>query len=385
VRPLNVIDLRDTYEVGGPGKTILETFRAIDASSFRLHLGVFARQDESAETPFVSAAREYGMPVHVLRSSSQYDPRLVSRLARLIEELEIDLVHAHEVKSDVLTYLASFIRPVPILTTLHGWIGNSPKQRLLIGVDKLIARRYDRVIAVSEKMRQELHDAGVPPERVVLVHNAIVLENYRRTGQRGFLAEVVGRAVPGPVVVSIGRLSHEKGHADLIEALGQAASRGCRMTAVLAGDGPERPALERQIARLGLQDSVHLPGYIDRPQRLLEDADLSVLPSHTEGLPNAALEALAMEVPVLATRVGGTPDVITDGETGRLVEAKAPEALAAALMDFAADPAPWRRMAERGRTMVVSRFDFRARTRRMEDLYLEMTGRQPAGTSAAGH
>jgi glycosyltransferase involved in cell wall biosynthesis len=146
------------------------------------------------------------------------------------------------------------------------------------------------------------------------------------------------------------------------------------MSAVLVGDGPERQRLVDRISALGLQDSVHLPGYLNRPERILEETDLAVLPSHTEGLPNAALEALVMEVPVLATRVGGTPEVITDGETGRLVEPRSPQALAEALIDFASNPLPWKRMAERGRAEVVQRFNFSTRTRELEAIYAELAG-----------
>jgi len=123
---------------------------------------------------------------------------------------------------------------------------------------------------------------------------------------------------------------------------------------------------------LGLTESVFLPGYVDRTQRVLEETDLMVLPSHTEGLPNAALEALAMDVPVLATRVGGTPEVIEDGVTGRLVPPRDPAAMAAAIEDFLAHRDTWRDMALRGNASIGSRFDFRARTRAVETLYTEV-------------
>jgi glycosyltransferase involved in cell wall biosynthesis len=371
-RPIRVLDLRDTYEIGGPGKTILETYRFIDRSRFDLHLGVFMTPREGTDTPFLIEARKYGMPVHYIHGANQYDPRLIGRTAALVRALDIDIVHAHEVKSDVISWLASRLRRVPIVTTLHGWIGNTPRQRAFIALDKRIARRFDMVLAVSAKIRQDLLDAGVPANRIRLVHNAIVMDRYQRTGERGVLASLVGRDVPGPVLACVGRLSAEKGHADFVEALGLVAQRGHRVSAVLAGDGPERPRLEARIAALGLQDSVLLPGYLDRPQRVLEETDLMVLPSHTEGLPNAALEALAMDVPVLATRVGGTPEVIEDGVTGRLVPPHDPPAMAAAIEDFLAHRQAWSEMAVRGHAAIGTRFDFRARTRRVEDLYTEL-------------
>lgn len=370
--PLKILHLRDTHEVGGPGKTILETYRFMDRTRFELHLAVYLARHEGTDSPFLREARACGMPIHVIRGYNQYDPRLITRTAALVRKLGIDIVHAHEVKSDAVAYLASWIRRVPIVTTMHGWIGNSAKQRALIGLDKQIARRFDRVLAVSSRIHGELEAAGVPASRIRLIHNAIVMERYRRTGARGRLASLVGREVAGPVLLCVGRLSAEKGHADFVEALAIVQSHGHSVSAVLAGDGPERPRLEGLLGERGLASSVFLPGYVDKPQEILEEADLLVLPSHTEGLPNAALEALAMQVPVLATRVGGTPEVIEDGQSGRLVPPHSPVEMAAAIEDFLGNREGWRRMAECGRSRVAARFDFRARTRKVEAVYREL-------------
>jgi glycosyltransferase involved in cell wall biosynthesis len=375
-QPLKVLDLRDTHEVGGPGKTILETSRAIDRERFSVHLGVFRDERDRADTPFLDAARQAGMPVHEIRGRSAYDPKLIWRLAALVREQRFDLVHAHEASSDVITCAMRLVRRVPIVTTAHGWISNSAKGRFMVALDKHMMRYYDCVIAVSSRIERDLLEAGVPQERIYLLHNAIVLENYRRRDDaRGNLDAIVGRALPRPVMVSIGRLSAEKGHADLIEALRLLAGKGRFISTVLAGDGPARADIERRIREGGLQDWVHLPGYVSQPARLLQDADLMVLPSHTEGLPNAALEAFAMEVPVLATSVGGTPEVVTDGETGRLVPARSPESLANAISDYLDNPSTWKHWAGRGRTVVEQRFDFKTRTRKLEALYTEIVNR----------
>jgi glycosyltransferase involved in cell wall biosynthesis len=375
MKPIAILHLRDTHEIGGPGKTILETHQAIDRSRFHLHLGVFVTRQESGDTPFTSEARRREFPVHLIRGYNQYDPRIVWRVADLVKTLGIDIVHAHEVKSDVIAYLASRLRPVPIVTTLHGWIGNSAQQRFLTALDRRTARAFDRVIAVSFPIEQACLAAGVKRERLRLLHNAIVVERYRRTGRRGALGELVGRPLASPVLASIGRLSQEKGHADLIEAVGIVVKRGYKLAVVLVGDGPERSKLLEMVRARGLDAVVHLPGYTNNSARILEDVDLLVLPSHTEGLPNAALEALAMEVPVLATRVGGTPEVISDGETGRLISPQSPAALADAMIEFLSNPAPWREMAKRGRLHVEANFDFQARTRKLEAIYAELIGK----------
>jgi glycosyltransferase involved in cell wall biosynthesis len=385
LRPLSILDLRDTREIGGPGKTILESYRAIDHTRFRLHLGVFRSVTDDEDTPFLEAAKAIGMPIHEIRASGPYDPSLIWRFLALVREKRFDIVHAHEVSSNVITYLMSAMHRVPIVSTAHGWIGNSPKQRLMIGLDKRILRRFDRVIAVSEKMQRDLIDARVPAPKITLLHNAIVLEKYRRTAESGALDALIGRPLSRPVLVSIGRLSPEKGHADLIDALAIVAARGRHISTVLAGDGPARADLVERIRAAGLEAWVHLPGYVSQPARLLQDADLMVLPSHTEGLPNAALEALAMEVPVLATNVGGTPEVVIDGLTGKLVPARSPKSLADAIVNFLDDPATWRRWALEGRRRVEAQFDFKARTRKLEAIYVEMIERESARTSKLEH
>lgn len=374
MRPLSILDIRDTHEIGGPGKTILESYRAIDRDRFRPHLGYFCAPNDRADSPFIAAARDIGMPVHPIPARSAYDVSQVWRLAALVQREGFDIVHPHEVSSDVVTLAMRALCRVSIVSTVHGWIGNTARDRFLNDLDRRVLRRYDLVIAVSARIRQQLLDAGVPNDRIALLHNAIVLENYQRHAQPGDESPEFAGAGPGPVLVSLGRLSPEKGHADLIEALRLVAARGVSVSAVLAGDGPSRAALEAQVAAAGLGGQVSFPGYVSTPARLLRKADLVVLPSHTEGLPNAALEAFAMEVPLLATAVGGTPEVVTNGVTGTLVPPHSPEALAGGILDFVENQAAWRQRAKRARQVVEEQFDFTVRTRKLEQLYLSLAG-----------
>ena len=366
--PFRILHLRDTYEVGGPGKTILETYKHLDATRFEMHIGVFLTRAESGDTPFVRAAADYGLPVHFIRGHNQFDARLITRTAALARQLRVDVVHAHEVKSDVIGLLAARLAGMNSMTTLHGWIGNGRRDRFMTALDLRVLRGFDRVIAVSAAIGAKARAAGVAAERLHVLHNAIVLSRYQRTGDTGFLAGVAGRPLAPPVITSIGRLSPEKGHADLIEAFALGAARGLSFTGVLVGDGPARGDLEALVAARGLASRVHFVGYRTEAARILENTDLMVLPSHTEGLPNVVLEALAMGTPVLASAVGGTPEVIEDG-CGRLVPARSPGLLAAGIEDFLTNRPAWAAMAARGRTRVETHFGFDARTRRLEAIY----------------
>ncbi len=224
-------------------------------------------------------------------------------------------------------------------------------------------------------MKASLEQDGFDPSRLSLVHNAIVTRKYKNEGHRGYLSSKTGTGLKGPIIGSVGRLSREKGHADFIEAISLVVRQGYEADFVLVGDGPEKEALRAQIRRLGLEGRVHLPGYLDDMPGVYQDLDLMVLPSYTEGLPNVVLESLAMGVPVIATRVGGTPDIISDDVSGVLIEPNSPETLAVKIAEFLDSRERFHRMAAAGRANVIANFDFAARTRRIETIYEELASK----------
>ena len=373
---INVLHLRDTFEIGGPGKTILETFSHIDRNRFEIHIGVFKTRSEDALSPFIKEARRRGIPLHLIESSHQYSPAVILSLLRVMKGMKCDILHTHETKSDLLGLIASRIRRVPVVTTLHGWIGNTRKERFMIALDKMVVRGFDRVIAVSKGMKASLVEAGFDSSRVCLLHNCIVTGKYRNTGQKGYLSEKTGKTLKRPVIGSVGRLSREKGHKDFIEAISIVLGRGYDADFVLIGDGPERENLAASIDRLGLDRNVHFAGYLSDMQLVFQDLDLMVLPSHTEGLPNVVLESLMMGVPVIATDVGGTSDIISDYESGVLVAPGRPDLLACKIVEFLEDAGRFRRMSEKGRTAVETNFNFAARTVRLERIYEELASKK---------
>lgn len=367
--PINILHLRDTYEIGGPGKTILETAAYID-KGFRMQIAVFKTRKEPYDSPFTNEARRRGLPVHFIEGFNQYDPLMIRRLVGLVRKLDIDILHAHETKSDIIGYLASRFSDVRLVTTSHGWISNSLKQRVMTRLDKLALRSYDRVIAVSDEIRKELSASGC--KNLTLLHNGIVVENYRNTGKRGYLRKLAGIEKNAPVIGSIGRLSAEKGHKDLVLAVSEVVKAGHDVSCFLVGDGPERGGIESLINELSLGSHVFLTGYIRTPQPALEDFDLMVLPSYTEGLPNAVLESLLMDVPVIATAVGGTPEIIESGVNGVTVNPARPDEIAGRIIEFLNNRGLYREMAKRGKKDVIERFNFAGRTRSLEKIYSEV-------------
>jgi glycosyltransferase involved in cell wall biosynthesis len=249
------------------------------------------------------------------------------------------------------------------------------------GYNRWIVRLVDGVVANAEATRRELLE-WLPSSRVRVIYNGIDLRAYDASREDRGLRVEMGCPSGACVALSVARLAQEKDHATLLSAFHRAARTNERLWLWIAGDGPLRPVLAAQVERLGLGERVRLLGFRADVPRLLTAADLLVISSRREGLPNVALEAMAARRPLIATAVSGTPEVVRDGETGLLVPPAAPESLAAALSALAGDPVRRRQMGERGRRRVEQWFEASVALDRWEE-YLCALLPQPSTRPAA--
>jgi len=206
-----------------------------------------------------------------------------------------------------------------------------------------------------------------------LLQNGIDAEAFRVAPAGPAAREAVGLDPRRPVIGTVGRLEDRKGQEQLLGALGRltATANGSGPQGLIVGDGPSRERLERQARELGLQDRVRFTGTVSDVRPLLAAMDVFVLPSFAEGMSNALMEAMAAARPVVATNVGGNPEVVADGRTGMLVPPGEAEAIAAAVGTLLHDPGRAGRLAEAGREFVTERFGARARVAELERLYEE--------------
>jgi glycosyltransferase involved in cell wall biosynthesis len=241
--------------------------------------------------------------------------------------------------------------------------------------DRVSLRRADRVVTLARAFVDHLTRRGVQAERVMVLHNAIDARPRRRIDEeRQRLRALWGIDAGEPVVLCVGRLSREKGHRDLIAALARLKTRHrvAPFRLVVAGDGPERNALQSLAQRAGIADAIRWLGYIENAERLYGGADAAVLPSHSEGSPVALLEAAAYGLPIVATAVGGVPEILEDGESGLLVPPRDPDALAAALYVIVADRTTAARLGRNAHAAVAARHDPMTRTCTLIQMYRQL-------------
>ena len=367
-RPIRVLHLRDSPWVDGPGRTILETAKRIDRSRVDYHVGAFV-SDPAAPHPLVDALRERGLPVHAIEDRGGVGQEIVSRVVDLLDRLQIDILHTSEFRSNVLGLLCRRRRPLKLVSTAHGWISQRPAgPSSTSGPIAMLLRRFDRVILVSHAMRRRLPRWWVPDSRVRILHNALMVDSYGanfspRSG------DPVSREVVN--LLSVGRLSPEKGQALLLRVVARLKGEYPGVRVLFAGTGPLEDELRRLADELGLAADVHFLGYVRDMPTLYAAADLVVQSSLTEGLPNVMLEAAFLGVPVVATAVGGTAEVIEHGVSGWLVQPGSLEALERGIRAFLEQPRRFSEMARAGRRVIESKFNFDVRTEAQTGIYRE--------------
>ncbi|UCH34508.1 MAG: glycosyltransferase family 4 protein [Armatimonadota bacterium] len=307
--------------------------------------------------------RQRGFDVWAPRTTGKLDPVTLQRLAGRLRRDRADVLHTHLSTASLIGSFAARLAGVPAVATVHGL--NS----------RTCFMHARRIIAVSHAVRRHLAAQSVPGERISVIYNGIELARYRDAPDPRLQRAVLG-VVDGEMLIgAVGRLGPEKGHSYLIEAaaiLVQRESLPVRM--VIVGGGKSRHALEQVARRCGVADRVIFAGF-QRDVMPYESAlDVFCLPSLKEGLSLSALEAMALSKPVVASRVGGTPEVVADGETGLLVEPANPAALAQALSELIRDPQRARAMGQAGRARVERLFDLETVVGQIEDVYRELAG-----------
>jgi glycosyltransferase involved in cell wall biosynthesis len=363
--PLRVLHLRNSDRLSGPERLLLDQ-AALAGDGVTPLLASFG--EAGAPHPFLDAARAAGLVAHLIEQKGSYDRRLRQRVHALVEETAPDIVVSHDYKANFLSIRA--IRGRPRASIVHGYTGEGRKVGFFEAVDRKLLRRMDAVVVVSDTLRDQLLQAGVQPPRLHVIANGIRADRVRAAAAsaRADVRAELGLASEDLALLALGRLSPEKGQDVLLEAFGRLTDAE-HVHLLLAGDGAARTALERRAAAPALGGRVHLLGWVDEPWRLLGAADGFVLPSRSEGLPLALLEALAAGLPVVATRVGAVAEVLEDGRCGLLVKPGDPRALTEALQAFVTDPSLRARLAGAGRARIAGAYDVAQQTRALENLY----------------
>ena len=371
---LNILELRSVRGTGGgPEKTILLGTARADRTRFAVTV-CYLRDLRDSIFGIDEHARQLHIDYLEVHERHSFDPRIWGRLAAVVRERRIDIVHSHDYKTDLLSLLLARRIGIMPLATAHGWTGQTARERYLYyPAGKRLLARFPRVIAVSSDIRRELVRHGCREDRVRVILNAIDPDAFQReNGRREAIRQTIGLG-PGDVVLgAVGRLERQKRFDLLLEAFAPLSRSRPDLRLAIVGDGSLRSDLTAKAAALGLGRTCLLLGHRLDVADLHHAFDCFVQSSEYEGTPNAVLEAMAMRTPIVATDVGGTRELATHGVHGILVAPGDVPGLSAAIRQVLDDPAAAAARSNEARHRIEHDLSFQARTRRLEGIYEEL-------------
>ena len=381
-RPIRVMRIISRMNIGGPATHVVLLNAGLDRQGYDCLLvtGSEGAGEGSLRDLAVSSNLRLVMIPELGREIAPWsDLVTLVKLYRLMRRGRPDVVHTHTAKAGFVGRIAARLAGVPVvLHTFHGHVFRgyfSPaRTRLYILIERLGARLSTRIVTISPRLREEIAQFGVAGrERIEIIPLGFELGVFTSQARAsGAFRRSLGLPTNAKLVGAVGRLVPIKNIPLLLEAAALARQQDPDIRVVLVGDGELRDELEARSEALGLAGAVVFAGWRRDLASVYADLDAVVISSHNEGTPASLIEAMATGCPVIATRVGGVPDLIADGETGRLVPPGDREALAAALLAVFREPERTTRMAELARHRVLERYQAQRLVADVDRLYREL-------------
>ncbi|MCE9556460.1 MAG: glycosyltransferase family 4 protein [Planctomycetes bacterium] len=365
---------------GGPDKTILLSAPFMAHTEYWLAAAYMHPPDDPGFDVIRQRAARWDSPLIGVDDRGPLDLSIPRAMLKICREYDVRIWHAHDYKSNLIGLMLRPFHRMRLVTTVHGWVKHTARTPLYYSVDRFSLRRYEHVIGVSEDLVARCRKMGVRDERLSFIPNGIDENTFRRRqpAAESELRRQQG-VPPGRLLLgAMGRLSAEKGFDLLIRAVHTLVQEGQDLELWIAGEGDHRPALEKLIAELGAGQRIKLLGFCEDTIAVFNALDVFVLSSLREGLPNVVLEAMAMEVPVVATRVAGIPSLLTHGDTGLLCDCDDLTDLTVALRQMCGDAALRSQLAAAARKLIEEQYSFSRRMMREKAIYDRLLGREGA-------
>jgi glycosyltransferase involved in cell wall biosynthesis len=382
---MRIVSIIEATTVNAVAKVALEFLRT--AREMAQHSGdppvvegsfvTFERTSGHRESPneFVVATRAAGIEIDVISERRRFDISVIPLLRTVIERRLPELVITHSVKSHFLLWRSELWKKYPWLAFHHGYTTTDRKMRLYNRLDRWSLPKADRILTVCRAFAEELAAiTKVPVERILVQHNAIREKPRPDAAAVQALRERLKIAGNERVILSVGRLSKEKAHVDLIAAFKRLRETNpnldCKL--VIVGNGPERQQLESVAREMGKGERVVFAGQVADVQPFYALADVFALSSHSEGSPNALLEAMSARVPVVATAVGGIPEIVSNDESAVLIPPNEPAAMAAAVERVLTNSELAQRLALRAAELISKHYTPEIHVKNSIEIYREV-------------
>lgn len=372
MRKIKILNLIDSNFLGGPEKYILGYAKRLN-QSIRVVISTFGTGKKEFDSPLLVHARALkNIDSFVIPSANSYDPRQIIRLITLAGSAGIDVINSHGYRADLIGLTASKLLKVPIVATFHGWTGSDTKVQLFDRLDRTVLKQMNHIITVSEANKKRLQGLGIQESRITVVPNAIDPEDFFASSHfktSEALKEELGLSGGEQICICVGRLSPEKGQEIALHAFAKAVRKVPESRLIILGNGPEEERLRQLSLDLGIAEVVFFIGFRTNVIDYLKLSDMVILTSLTEGLPTVVLEAFLCSKFVIASSVGGTPEVVRDRETGILVPPNDAESVSKAMVEYLKDRNTRERIGQNAYQSVMASHTFESHAFKMERVF----------------
>ena len=360
-----VLHVIDSLHLGGAQEVVLNL---ATCGSKRFHHEVATMHGHGI---YWDRLREAGVKVHSL-SPHKLLPLYLATLPALLLAKRPDILHCHLIPSNIIAKPLGALLGVPLI--LNHDHTNDPQRvdnKLLLAIDKTTNQCAHHIIAVAAACRDFLIDhESIPPEKITLVPNAIDLRRFSPgNADRAQSRKSFGVPLDAKVIAGVGRLNPQKNFSLFLDIAAALAPRFPELRFLLAGEGPEESMLREKVGVLGLTDRIFFAGYVADTRQVYAAADILLMPSRFEGLPMTLLEAMAMGLPVVASKLDGIAEVIEDGREGFLIEPTDTQGFVDRCAALLENPAKSSELATNARTKIEARFSVERMTSAVEAIY----------------
>ena len=353
---MRILQLISSVFFFGAERVTAELSSALAHHGATVHVGILAVNDD-LEDIFKKVINNSKVTVIRFNGQGTLKLKTIRTIGQYLKKNKIDIVHCHGYKSNLYALFAQYLSKTSpfLIATNHNWIGTTSREFFYQKVDAITLRFFDKIIAVSTDVKQQMIEAGIKAQQIYIIDNGINVGDLAFKTPATESRQLLDIALDDFVIGNIARLTPEKNHLALLHALAE-----CKETAnlklVLVGDGPEYETIKTAARSLGVEDQIIMTGNRDDARKLYSAFDIFVLSSTTEGLPMVLLEAMAAGIPIISSKVGAVPNIIRDGKNGLLWMPDKPGELYEAIKTLHEDSHLRKQFAKEGKKKVKESF-----------------------------
>jgi len=322
-------------------------------------------------SPFMQEALRRKIKVLSIRHHFKYDPTPLIQFSSILKQHKVNIIQTHGHKANFIVFILSRFISKPWISFVHGWTDEDWKIRAYNRVDKLLLKFPDRLVTVSKEMAFKLYSSGISRDKVKIINNAVSEKGIPKENPPLEVRDALKIPEEDRLLGVIGRLSSEKGQIHFLQAFSEVIKTFPQVTALIVGEGPDEKKLKEFCISKKIHPKVIFTGYQKDITSIYKSLDLVILPSLSEGMPNVALESMLLGTPVIGTKVGGIPEVITDQKTGMLIPPEDTASLTRTILELLNNKSKMTVLSENAKRFMQENFSLEKRVKSIIELYQE--------------